>query len=59
MLPGNYFCKGMLNLFWHAPLFLRTSHLLPPATKLGQGYVFTGVCCYIRILASLWMRKLF
>ena len=19
-------------------------HLLPPATKLGQGYVFTGVC---------------
>ena len=30
-----------LVLYSHFPLFL---YLLPPATKLGQGYVFTGAC---------------
>ena len=30
---------------YHIQLYLhRGSILLPPATKLGQGYVFTGVC---------------
>ena len=30
-------CSGRYASYWNA-------FLLPPATKLGQGYVFTGVC---------------
>ena len=31
-------CSGRHASYWNAFLFL------PPATKLGQGYIFTGVC---------------
>ena len=33
----NYFEENVMALF---PIFLS----LPPATKLGQGYIFTGIC---------------
>ena len=36
-----------LSIFWHSSLLISTMLLfvlLPPATKLGQGYIFTGVC---------------
>ena len=35
-----------MNLLWYywSPAHPTTQTLLPPATKLGQGYIFTGVC---------------
>ena len=37
---NNKECSG-----YHAAFFIKKrKELLPPATKLGQGYVFTGVC---------------
>ena len=35
--PHDGHCSGRYASFWNA-------FLLPPATKLGQGYLFTGVC---------------
>ena len=36
-------CNGLFTLTVYIAIFA-TVKFLPPATKLGQGYVFTGVC---------------
>ena len=40
----NKFMWTPVKVYLDFSAMLRLSKLLPPATKLGQGYVFTGVC---------------
>ena len=40
-------CQHQLSYSWHSTKLVTVEegkHILPPATKLGQGYVFTGMC---------------
>ena len=41
LVESNEGLKFCLHAKYFSPLF---SPLLPPATKLGQGYIFTGIC---------------
>ena len=45
----NFFSKLMSS-----KTFLKRNILLPPATKLGQGYIFTGICDSVHRGGSTW-----
>ena len=49
--PLDSHCSGRYAYYWNAFLFFL---ILPPATKLGQGYVFTRVCDTVTCPTACW-----
>ena len=44
ILKNSYQIMTVEYVTWRSVLPAKSISLLPPATKLGQGYIFTGIC---------------